>query len=274
MLTWLITGASSGLGLSMTKKLLARGDRVAACVRRVDALRDLQTQYGDRLYLCRFDMTDTAALRQEINSAFRKFGRIERVVSNAGYGLFGAAEEVSDTQIDRQIATNLTGSIQLVRAVLPWLREQGGGRIVQVSSEGGQSAYPNFSLYHASKWGIEGFLEAVAQEVTPFAIDVVIAEPGPTQTGFGGSLDHAQPMAIYAATPAGEVRRAITSGDFPISGDADRTVEAIIAVADMQNPPLRVPLGSIAYHHLVTTLGARLREIEGQRERAYSADRA
>ncbi|QJT80680.1 SDR family oxidoreductase [Kosakonia sp. MUSA4] len=274
MLTWLITGASSGLGLSMTQKLLARGDRVAACVRRADALSDLQAQYGGQLHLCRFDMTDTTAMRGEIDRAFSTLGRIDRVVSNAGYGLFGAAEEVSDAQIERQIATNLTGSIQLVRAVLPWLRAQGGGRIVQVSSEGGQVAYPNFSLYHASKWGIEGFLESLAQEVKPFAIDVVIAEPGPTQTGFGGGLDHAQPMEIYDATPAGDVRRGIASGDFAITGDADRTVEAIIAVADRQNPPLRVPLGSIAYDHLVATLGARLREIEGQRELAYSADRA
>ncbi|SEL68768.1 Short-chain dehydrogenase [Kosakonia sacchari] len=273
MLTWLITGASSGLGLSMTQKLLARGDRVAACVRRADVLSDLQAQYGGQLHLCRFDMTDTAAMRGEIDRAFSTLGRIDRVVSNAGYGLFGAAEEVSDTQIERQIATNLTGSIQLVRAVLPWLRAQGGGRIVQVSSEGGQVAYPNFSLYHASKWGIEGFLESLAQEVKPFAIDVVIAEPGPTQTGFGGGLDHAQPLEIYDATPAGDVRRGIASGDFAITGDADRTVEAIIAVADRQNPPLRVPLGSIAYDHLVATLGARLREIEGQRALAYSADR-
>lgn len=273
MLTWLITGASSGLGLSMTQKLLARGDRVAACVRRADALSDLQAQYGGQLHLCRFDMTDTVALRGEIDRAFSTLGRIDRVVSNAGYGLFGAAEEVSDAQIERQIATNLTGSIQLVRAVLPWLRAQGGGRIVQVSSEGGQVAYPNFSLYHASKWGIEGFLESLAQEVKPFAIDVVIAEPGPTQTGFGGGLDHARPLEIYDATPAGDVRRGIANGDFAITGDADRTVEAIIAVADRQNPPLRVPLGSIAYDHLVATLGARLREIEGQRELAYSADR-
>ncbi|SFT65207.1 Short-chain dehydrogenase [Kosakonia arachidis] len=273
MLTWLITGASSGLGLAMTQKLLARGDRIAACVRRADALSELQAQYGGQLYLCRFDMIDTAAMREEIDRAFSTLGRIDRVVSNAGYGLFGAAEEVSDAQIERQIATNLTGSIQLVRTVLPWLRAQGSGRIVQVSSEGGQVAYPNFSLYHASKWGIEGFLESLAQEVKPFAIDVVIAEPGPTQTGFGGGLDHAQPLAIYDATPAGDVRRGIANGDFAITGDADRTVEAIIAVADRQHPPLRVPLGSIAYDHLVATLGARLREIEGQRELAYSADR-
>jgi NAD(P)-dependent dehydrogenase (short-subunit alcohol dehydrogenase family) len=117
------------------------------------------------------------------------------VVSNAGYGLFGAAEEVSDAQIERQVATNLVGSIHVIRAALPHLRAQGGGRIVQVSSEGGQIAYPSFSLYHATKWGIEGFVEAVAQEVAPFGIAFTLVEPGPTGTNFAAGLEHARPMS-------------------------------------------------------------------------------
>lgn len=273
MNTWLITGASSGLGLMMTRTLLARGERVVACVRRPQALNDLLQQYGDRLYIGSFDMTDTAAMRRNVQNAFESCGPIQRVVSNAGYGLFGAAEEVSDAQIERQIATNLLGSIQLVRAVLPLLRAQQGGRIIQISSEGGQVAYPNFSLYHASKWGIEGFLEAVAQEVKPFGIDIVIAEPGPTQTGFAAGLDQAPPLAVYDNTPAGEMRRAIADNSFDIKGDAQRTVDAILAVADLPAPPLRVPLGSIAYQHLLSVLSARLKEIETQQQRAYSADR-
>jgi len=273
MNTWLITGASSGLGLAMTRTLLARGDSVVACIRRQDALKELQDEYGDRLYICCFDMTDTAAMRDNLERAFAVCGPIQRVVSNAGYGLFGAAEEVSDAQIERQIATNLVGSVQLVRAVLPLLRAQQGGRIIQISSEGGQVAYPNFSLYHASKWGIEGFLESVAQEVKPFGIDIVIAEPGPTETGFGVGLDHATPLAVYDDTPAGEMRRTIANGSFKIKGDAQRTIEAIISVADAPKPPLRVPLGSIAYQHLLSVLSARLKEIEVQKERAWSADR-
>lgn len=273
MKNWLITGASSGLGMLMTRKLLARGDKVVACVRRPASLDELYAHYGERLIVCCFDMTDTPAMRDALSVAFTACGRIDYVVSNAGYGLFGAAEEVSDAQIERQIATNLTGSIQLVRAVLPWLRAQNGGRIVQISSEGGQVAYPNFSLYHASKWGIEGFMESVAQEVKPFGIDIVIAEPGPTATGFGQGLDHATPLAVYDETPAGEVRRAIASGAFDIKGDAERTVDALIKVVEMPQPPFRVPLGSIAYHHLTASLSARLQEIERQREVACSADR-
>ncbi|XTZ36569.1 SDR family oxidoreductase [Salmonella enterica] len=273
MKTWLITGASSGFGLAMTRKLLMRGDKVVACIRRPGSLTDLQTQYGDRLYVCYFDITDTAAMRRELDRAFTDCGEIQRVVSNAGYGLFGAAEEVGDAQIERQLATNLVGSIQLIRAVLPKLRAQQGGRIIQISSVGGQIAYPNFSLYHASKWGIEGFLEAVVQEVRPFGIEIVIAEPGPTETDFGSRLDHAEPIAAYEATPAGEVRRSLADGSFELKGDAERTVDAIISVGDAPAPPLRVPLGSIAYDRLLETLSARLKEIEAQRDIAYSADR-
>src|SRR5690606_21872703 len=208
MKTWLITGASSGLGRIMTEKLLRRGDRVIGTARRTEALSDLAAAHGELFHAAALDVTDTAAIRTTINEAFARFGRIDVVVSNAGYGLFGAAEELTDDQIDRQLATNLTGSIQLIRASLPHLRAQGGGRIVQVSSEGGQIAYPGFSLYHTTKWGIEGFIEAVAQEVAPFGIDFIIAEPGPTGTNFGAALDHATRMEVYERTPVGEVRRA------------------------------------------------------------------
>lgn len=273
MKTWLITGASSGLGLVMTTKLLARGDRVVACGRRVTPFEALQRTARDRLRVARFDLAETAALRQEVDAAFAAFGRIDTVVSNAGYGLFGAAEEVTDAQIERQIATNLTGSIQLVRAVLPHLRAQGGGRILQVSSEGGQVAYPNFSLYHATKWGIEGFLDAVAQEVAPFGIDIVIAEPGATATGFARGLDHAVPMEVYDATPAGDVRRAVSSGMLEIKGDADRTVDAMIRVADSAHPRRRIALGSTALENIHRALTARLDDLVAQKSLTLTADR-
>lgn len=273
MKTWFITGASSGLGRIMTEKLLGRGDRVIGTARRIDALADLSAAHGELLHVSALDLTDTAAIRATIDQAFGRFGRIDVIVSNAGYGLFGAGEELSDDQIDRQLATNLTGSIQLIRASLPHLRKQGGGRIVQVSSEGGQIAYPGFSLYHASKWGIEGFIEAVAQEVAPFGIDFIIGEPGPTSTNFGAALDHAEPMEVYERTPAGEVRRAMTSGQFAIRGDAANTVEAMIAAADGEHPTFRLALGSTAYENIRTALAKRLEALEAQRSVAYSADR-
>ncbi len=271
--TWFITGASSGLGREMTGQLLARGDTVVGTVRREGALADLEQQYGDRLVVMILDLTDTASIRATVDAAFQRIGRIDVAVSNAGYGLFGAAEEVTDAQIERQIATNLTGSIQLIRAALPHLRRQGGGRIVQVSSEGGQIAYPNFSLYHATKWGIEGFIEAVAQEVASFGIDFIIAEPGPTVTNFGAGLVHADPMAEYDNTAAGEVRQAIASGSFVLKGDAKRTAAAMIAAADEEKPALRLALGSTAYSSISRALSQRMAAIEAQRDIAFSADR-
>lgn len=270
--TWFITGTSTGLGRLLTERLLARGDRVVATVRQPNILNSLSTQYGDQLLVLTLDVTDTHAINTVVTHAFQHFGKIDIIVSNAGYALFGAAEEANNAQIERQLATNLLGSIQLIRAVLPNLRKQGGGRIVQMSSEGGQIAYPNFSLYHATKWGIEGFVESVAQEVAPFGIDFLIVEPGPTDTNFVEGLDRAQIMACYEGTPAGAVRRGLESGAFAIKGDAGRTVDAIITTTDMQHPPLRLALGSTAYESISQALTHRLNHLESQKDIALSAD--
>ena len=272
MKTWLVTGASSGLGRLMSEDLLARGDRVLACVRRTDAMADLQARYGDQLQVITLDLANTASIAPAIGKAFAQVESVDVVVSNAAYGLFGAAEELSDAQIDRQIATNLTGSIQLIRAVIPLLRQQGGGRIAQVSSEGGQVAYPNFSLYHASKWGIEGFVEAVRQEVASFGIDFLLVEPGPTATNFGAGLDIAEAQDVYRDTASGEVRRAIMSGEFAIKGDAAKSVSAMIATLDQPAMPLRLALGSTAYDNIEAALERRLAELRSQKEIAYGAD--
>jgi len=272
MKTWLITGTSTGLGRLLCEQLLERGDRVIATLRKQGALDDLLALHGDRLQTLTLDVTDTDAITAVVSQAFEAAGRIDVIVSNAGYGLFGAAEEASPEQIERQLATNLTGSIHLIRAVLPHLRAQGGGRIVQVSSEGGQIAYPGFSLYHATKWGIEGFVESVAKEVAPFAIDFVIIEPGPTATHFAEGLDRTTPMACYEATPAGEVRRALATGAFAVKGDAGKTVEALINAADMTHPPLRLTLGSTAYSSISEALAERIRSLEKYRHVTFSAD--
>jgi len=269
---WFITGTSNGLGRILTEKLLARGDRVVATVRKADALAELKTKYGQQLQVVTVDMTDTAGLRRVVDESFARLGRIDVIVSNAGYGLFGAAEELTDAQIDQQIATNLVGSIQLIRAALPHLRAGSGGRILQVSSEGGQIAYPGFSVYHASKWGIEGFIESVRQEVAAFGIDFVIVEPGPTKTNFGAGLTQAKPLPEYAGKPADQLRQAFVNGTFPIKGDAARTVDAIIAAADAKHPPLRLTLGSTAYGSISKALHERQQSLEAQREIAYSAD--
>ncbi len=137
----------------MTERLLARGDRVAGTVRKMNAMTDLKAEYRELLWLAHLDVTDTPAVREVVDRAFAELGTIEVIVNNAGYGLFGAAEELTDEQMVHQINTNLIGSIQVVRAALPHLRAQGGGRILQLSTVGGQTAFPGGCLYHASKWG-------------------------------------------------------------------------------------------------------------------------
>jgi NAD(P)-dependent dehydrogenase (short-subunit alcohol dehydrogenase family) len=270
--TWFITGTSSGIGRHLTEKLLARGDRVAATLRRVEALDDLQAQHGDRLWVAPLDVTDIESVRSVIGRAFATFGPIDVVVSNAGYGLFGAAEELTDPQIRQQLDTNLLGSISVIKAALPHLRKQSGGQIMQVSSEGGQLAFPSFSLYHATKWGIEGFVEAVAQEVAPFGITCTIVEPGPAGTGFGTNLVKADAMPAYENTPAGEMRRAIESGGFAIRGDAKKMAQAMIDCADAGSAPRRLALGSGAFIRLRAALTDRLAALEMQRDIAISTE--
>jgi NAD(P)-dependent dehydrogenase (short-subunit alcohol dehydrogenase family) len=269
---WLVTGASSGIGHELTQALLARGDSVTATVRKADALRELQAQYGERLRVALLDVTDTAAVRDVVDAAFAAMGRIDVVVSNAGYGLFGAAEEVSDEQIRHQVDTNLIGSIQLIRAALPHLRAQGGGRVLQVSSEGGQLAYPNFSLYHATKWGIEGFVESVAQEVAPFGISFTLVEPGPTRTNFGGGLVSPAPMAVYEDTPAGAIRRMLASGNFELKGDAAKMARAMADSVDRHPAPRRLALGSSTYASIGNALRERLAVLEAHKATTFATD--
>ncbi|MET0749005.1 MAG: SDR family oxidoreductase [Rhizobium sp.] len=270
--TWFITGTSSGFGKIMTENLLARGDRIAATLRKPELLDDLKARFGDQLWAASLDVTDTKAVHETMTRAFADLGHIDVIVSNAAYALFGAGEEVTDEQIRHQIDTNLIGSIAVIRAALPHLREQGGGRILQVSSEGGQIAYPNFSLYHATKWGIEGFIESVAQEVAPFGIDFTIAEPGPASTGFRSGLVSPPSMAVYDNTPAGQVRAAVASGAFVLSGDPVKMVQAMIDSADQNPAPQRLAMGSSAYASIRKALLGRLAALEAQKDIALSTD--
>ena len=270
--TWFITGTSTGLGRIMTETLVTRGDRVAATLRKTSALDDLKARHGDRLWVASLDVTDTGAVRDVIDRAWGRLGRIEVVVNNAAYALFGAAEEVSDEQIRHQVDTNLIGSMQVIRAALPHLRAQGGGRVLQLSSAGGQIAYPNFSLYHATKWGIEGFVEAAAQEVAPFGVEFTIVEPGATRTSFGDGLVSPPSMAVYDDTPAGDVRRAVAAGGFPIPGDAAKVVQAMIDCADRSPAVRRLGLGSDTYTQLRAAWADRIAAFDAQRDIALSTD--
>jgi len=272
--TWFITGASSGFGRQLTELLLARGDRVAATVRKADALADLKAQYSDRLWIGILDVVDGAAVHRVVNSAFADLGRIDVVVSNAGYALLGAAEEVDDAQIKRQFDTNLLGSIHVARAVIPQLRAQGGGRIIQISSMIGQGSYPTMGIYAASKWGIEGFYEGTIREIAGFGIEVTLVEPGASRTNFGtSSAAFGQPMDVYEKTVAGEFRRMVASAGLSMfRGDPRKVAQAIIDSAGQSPAPRRLTLGSDAYAFVHDALTARLAALEAQKDLAHSTD--
>jgi NAD(P)-dependent dehydrogenase (short-subunit alcohol dehydrogenase family) len=208
-----------------------------------------------------------------VDRAFAALGHIAVIVSNAGYGLMGAAEELTDAQVFHQIDTNLVGSIQLIRAALPHLRAQGGGRLLQLSSMGGQVAFPGGSLYHATKWGIEGFVEAVAQEVASFGIGCTLIEPGGARTDFRHRSAQLGPMLdAYAVSPSRMVNRILADTSHPSPGDPAKMVEIMIACVEQEPAPRRIALGSDAYQIMHAQLSARLAALEAQRDLAYSTD--
>jgi NAD(P)-dependent dehydrogenase (short-subunit alcohol dehydrogenase family) len=238
---WFITGTSRGFGRVWAQAALARGDRVAATARDVKTLGPLVERYGDLIAPLALDVTDKAAASAAIAFAHERFGRLDVVVNNAGYGLFGAIEEVSEAEARAQLETNLFGALWVTQAALPLMRAQGSGHIIQVSSIGGVNAFPTVGLYHASKWGLEGFSQSLASEVAGFGIKVTIVEPGGYATDWGGaSAKRAAQMKIYDG--AREKIAAVRSNSTP--GDPNATGPAILKLVDATDPPLRIFLGT------------------------------
>lgn len=238
---WFITGAARGFGRVWAEAALERGDLVAATARRPEALAGLAGTFGDALLPLPLDVTDRAAVFAAVIRAQKTFGRLDVVVNNAGYGLFGAVEEASEADVRAQIDTNLLGAIWVTQAALPGMRRRGHGHIVQVSSMGGVIAFPTLGVYHASKWGLEGLSDALSREVAPLGIDVTLVEPGGYATDWGGnSAVHAQPLADYDGVRAG---MAASMRDYP-QGDPEATGKALLAVVDAEQPPLRILLGT------------------------------
>lgn len=269
--TWLITGVSSGFGREMTEQLLKNGDTVIGTVRNAAKIKDLAAQYPDTFEAPILDVRDVPALHKLVDDQFAKHDKIDVIVSNAGYGLFGCAEELTDAQIEHILATNLTGSIQLIRSALPHLRAQGGGRIIQISSYGGQVAYPANSMYHATKFGVEGFCEAVAQEVKQFNIGLTIVEPGGARTEFRyGSAKVAALMPEYESCH-GFLNMLDPAKGLAI-GDPAKMAARIIESVDKTPAPLRMVLGSQALSATIQRLTERIDDYKRQTELAASTD--
>jgi NAD(P)-dependent dehydrogenase (short-subunit alcohol dehydrogenase family) len=239
---WFITGASRGFGREWTIAALERGDKVAATARVLSTLDDLVERFGDALLPIELDVNDHDADFAAVARAHEYFGRLDVIVNNAGYGQFGALEELTEQEWREQIETNVFGAIWVTQAALPFLRAQGSGHILQISSIGGISAFQNLSAYHASKWALEGLSQALAQEVAPFGIKVTIIEPTGFSTDWGGaSSKHATPLPPYDTMHEQAVaRRAQMSSR---AGDPEATAAAVLEIVDAENPPLRIFFG-------------------------------
>jgi NAD(P)-dependent dehydrogenase (short-subunit alcohol dehydrogenase family) len=267
---WFITGTSRGFGREWAIAALERGDSVAATARNLDSLTDLADRYGDRLLPLELDVTDREADFAAVARAHDVFGSLDIVINNAGYGQFGLIEEVSEREARDQFETNLFGALWITQAALPFLRAQGSGHILQVSSIGGISAFPNVGIYNSSKWALEGFSQALAQEVADFGIKVTLIEPGGFSTDWGGaSAKHSEASPAYTEyhVKAAEARKARIG----VQGDPTATGQAVLQLVDAAEPPLRAFLGTSPLPIAKADYSSRLANWEKWQDLAVSA---
>ncbi|MEU5822115.1 MULTISPECIES: oxidoreductase [Streptomyces] len=259
---WLITGASSGFGRSLAAAALAAGDTVVATARRPEALDDLVAAHPDRAVAVQLDVTDTARIADVVADTVLWYGRIDVVVNNAGMGLVGAVEETGDRELRDLMDLHFFGPAALVRAVLPHMRRNGSGAVVQMSSMGGRFTFPGVGGYSATKFALEGLSEALAAEVAPHGIEVLIVEPGSFRTGFagGGALRQSAPLDAYAES-VGPVRTGLPDSDGKQEGDPDKAAAAILTALAAEDTPLRLPLGNDATDAVLGALEAARTEV-------------
>jgi len=243
---WFITGSSRGLGRALTETVLEAGHQVVATARQPEQLADLGITYGKQLRTVKLDVKSPAEAEKAVAAAVEAFSRIDVVVNNAGYGFMGAFEEMTSDQFKGQVDTNFWGVVHVTRAVLPVLRKQGSGHIIQITSIGGRNAFPSLSAYHAAKFAVEGFSESLAQEIGPLGLKLTLVEPGGFRTDWAGaSMAYAKSMAAYA--PVMDAIRCYMekhSGQQP--GDPLKAARVILQLVEMNEPPLRLPLGNDA----------------------------
>ena len=250
-----ITGASKGFGRHWAETALAQGHRVAATARNVGDLTALTLRYGDAVLPLQLDVTQHDACFAAVQQAHAHFGAIDVLISNAGYGHFGFVEEATEQEARNQIETNVFGSLWVIQAVLPFMRAQRSGHIIQVSSIGGVIAFPNLGIYHASKWAVEGLCESLSKEVAAFGIHVTLVEPGPFTTDWAQvSSVRSVPNPDYAEVRAGF---AATTQTFD-RGNPAATGEAIMSLVNMAQPPLRLMLGRMAWKVIEPAYAQRL----------------
>lgn len=271
--TWFITGASTGFGRHLAEEVLKAGGNAIATARNLDHVADFEQRYPGKAKALKLDVTNQAEVDSAVTLAIAHFGQVDVLVNNAGYGVAGAIEEVSEAEFMPMFETNVFGLLSVTRAFLPHLRAQRSGHILNLSSIGGLVSTPGMGYYNATKFAVEGLSEALAGELAPLGIHVTIVEPGPFRTDFLGrsGVVAAQQIEDYEAT-AGNMRRYFTEQDGKQKGDPIRAVHAMMQVVESPNPPLRLILGSIALQRLHTKLDTLQKEIAEWRSVTEGAD--
>lgn len=271
---WFITGSSRGLGRSLTAAVLAKGDKVAATARNPEQLKDLAGKYPGQIYVIKLDVTVKDQVHSAVADTVAHFGRIDVLVNNAGFGIVGAAEAYTDEQVRSQLEINLYAPIEITRAVLPYMRKQRSGRILQISSVGGRSGNSGLTMYQAAKFGLGGFTEALAKEVAALGIYVTSVEPGGFRTDWAGaSMSYAPHIDGYEDTVDNRVAF-LKSGNFVPMGDPDKAAQAMINLADHPQPPVHLLLGSEAVAIVKQADATRQQELEKWLPVSLSTDHA
>lgn len=268
---WFITGSSRGLGRSLTEAVLAKGDFVAATARNTNALNDLVLKYKEQILPITLDVTDYDQVHFAVETAVEHFGKIDVLVNNAGFGIVGAAEAFSDEQVRSQLETNLYAPIEITRAVLPYMRKQKSGRILQISSIGGRVGNAGVSIYQAAKFGLSGFSEVLAKEVADLGILVTSIEPGGFRTDWAGdSMTYAPKIDGYDLVD----KRSdfFQSKDFVPTGDPEKAAKVMLDLVDHPQPPVHLVLGSEAIGMLKHADASRTEEMEKWMEVSLSTD--
>ncbi|MFY1687580.1 oxidoreductase [Plantactinospora sp. WMMB782] len=269
---WLVTGCSAGFGRELVRAALAAGDRVMATARDTGQLADLSGAGRERVRTARLDVTDEASVHRAVAETLAAFGRIDVLVNNAGYGSVGAVEELTMPELRALLEVMFFGAVSVTRAVLPHLRRQGGGTIVQMSSMGGQVTMPGFGGYCAAKFALEGLSEALAAEVAPFGVRVLIVEPGAFRTEFGGRRMHRSRTIEAYRVSTGETRAAVDAMDGTQPGDPAKAARVIVEVLDAAEPPLRLALGQDAVRSIRAAQQRRRADLDGWEELSRRTD--
>ena len=259
---WFITGSSRGLGKCLTEAVLAKGDLVAATARNPQQLSELSGKYPDQIYAIQLDVTDKVQIHSAVQAAISKFGRIDVLVNNAGFGIIGAAEAFSESQVLSQLETNLYAPIEITRAILPHMREQRSGHILQISSVGGRVGNAGLTIYQAAKFGLGGFSEALAKEVAPLGIKVTCIEPGGFRTDWAGDSMRYAPSVEGYETTVDQRADYFKGGEFVPVGDPEKAAKVMVELVENTEAPVHLVLGSEAIGLLKMADHSRTLEME------------